>query len=66
MVFERAANDPNAAPTEMMRAYAQMQRDYLPDIVLMGTDILADLKAWLKRLARDQWHEDAWASRLIL
>src|SRR5262245_44413758 len=25
----------------------------------MGTDILADLKAWLKQLARDQWHEDA-------
>jgi hypothetical protein len=32
----------------------------------MGTDILADLKDWLKQLVRDQWDEErAWASRLI-
>jgi len=24
----------------------------------MGTDIVADLKDWLKQLVRDQWHEE--------
>jgi hypothetical protein len=32
----------------------------------MGTDILADLKDWLKQLVEDQWHQEHVGERLIL
>jgi hypothetical protein len=32
----------------------------------MGTDILADLKDWLKQLIENQWHQERVGERLIL